>query len=424
MIRYLVCGLTIFLGGLACAGNVPQNIPGEDATLALLLGQGVNTVDWTTKGFCVELGELQTQSRQSTGQYAEFRMLEISSESSLRQNLNISAAGMLKSSIFFKLDARTRFARSVNKNQFSRYLLVHVRVANQLELASSFTFKQNAIDLLTTGRMEDFIEFCGNEFIYGRRTGGELFALFEFEFHSKSKEQQFDLAVKSQGMNWRASAGIGHEMQAFDKFGKAQIKIYRLGGKGQFPHVDNLIDFGRKFSEFVDVLGKEFVTLEMISKDYSGVEPINLVTNSKMLLKQDQIIQQLALSRDAALETLNTIIYIKRNINKFVDVDASYLDKVERQVKEFINVNNSHVISCFQDIFAGCRVPDLPMPTLIVPARKLIGDRCPHGWLWSSTEQACCQTQKTVACQMHDRHQQRCLLFSLAKSVTKCREVT
>ena len=401
-----------------------QNISGEDSTLALLPSQGLNTVDGTTKGFCVELGELKTQSSQETGQYAEFRMLEISSESSLRENLNISAAGMLRSSIFFKMDARFRFARSVNKNKFSRYLLVHVRVANQMELASSFKFTQNAIDLLQTGRMQDFVEFCGNEFVYGRRTGGELFALFEFEFTSASKERQFDLAVKSSGMGWQASTSIDDEVSTLSKFGRSQIKIYRLGGKGQFPHVRNLAEFGRKFAEFITVLGKQFVTLELVSKDYSGVEPINLVTNSKMLLKQDQIIQQLAINRDTAIEMLNTIVYVKRNVHNFVGVDSAYLDRTEKEIKEFININNAHVIACFQDVFSGCTIPTVVMPTLVVPAKKFSrSSLCADGFTWVEEKKACCLKHKAVNCQLKD-DLNRCLIYSIASTLTQCEEGT
>ena len=404
--------------------NSVWNLSGEDSTLALLPGQGLNTVDGTTKGFCVELGELQTQSSQKTGQYAEFRMLEISSESSLRENLNISAAGMLRSSIFFKIDAKFRFARSVNKNKSSRYLLVHARVANQMELASGFKFTQNAIDLLQTGRMKDFVEFCGNEFVYGRRTGGELFALFEFEFSSTSKERQFDLAVKSSGLGWQASTGIDHEMNIFSKFGRSQIKIYRLGGKGPFPSVRNLAEFGRTFAEFVTVLGKQFVTLELVSKDYSGVEPINLVTNSKMLLKQDQIIQQLAINRDAAIEILNTIVYIKRNIHNFIGVESAYLDRVEKEIKEFINVNNTHVIACFQDVFSGCSVPTAVMPTLIVPAKKFShSNLCADGLTWSQEKQSCCLRHKIINCQLKD-DLNRCLIYSITDTLIQCEERT
>lgn len=399
----LVCVLLSSVAQEACAAAINKNIPGEDAGLALLMGQGLNTVDWTAKGYCVDLGKLQTQSNQHTGQYAEFRMLEITSESALRENLNISAAGMLKSTVFFKIDGRLRFARSVNKNRSSRYLLVHVRVANQMELASSFTFRQSAIDLLKNGEKEAFVEFCGNEFVYGRRTGGELFALFEFEFNSEQHERRFDAAIRASGLMWRAAADIENEVDAFSELGSTQIKIYRLGGQGKFPEIKNLVDFGREFSSIVSVLGKEFVTLELVTKDYSGVEPVKLVKAAKMLLKQDQIVRQLAVNNDYAVEMLNTITYIKSNANRFERVDHAYLDARELEVRKFLNLNNAHVIACFEDVFNGCRLPEQTLPTFVVPRKKSVSaSRCAENFSWSAEQQACCQQLHRVFCELRN----------------------
>ena len=398
----------VFIAGLACIFTMcssfnKRNVPGEDTSVAMLLGQGLNTVDGSIKGFCVELGELQTQSSQSAGQYTEFRMLEITSESALRENLNISAAGVLKSSVFFKLDSRFRFARSVNKNKMSRYLLVHARVANQIELASNFKFKQSATDLLKSGHTEEFVTFCGNEFAYGRRTGGELFALFEFEFHTRKQERKFDLAIKASGMSalgWQATANINNNTNYFANFGRSQVKIFSLGGVGQLPKVNSIAEFGKEFEKFIAALKKRSVTLEIITKDYSGVEPINLTVKPKFLLRQDQIVQQLARNRDYAVELLNTITYIKRNLQDYEDVTVEYLDQKELEVKAFINTNNLHVIACFEDVFKGCQVPEIVMPTLTVPQKKP-----------QQSDNNDCKVVKMVDCQLHDQHV--CLLYSL-----------
>ena len=424
MINIIFLVLACIFAGYCRGATDELNVPGEDTSVALLLGQGINTVDGLVKGFCVELEELQTQSNQTTGQYTEFRMLEIISESSLRENLNISAAGVLKSSVFFKLDSRFRFASSVNKNTSSRYLLVHVRVANQVELAKGFTFKQNAIDLLETGRMEDFVDFCGNEFVYGRRTGGELFALFEFELSTRNEEQLFDLAIKASGLSafkWQASGGVKREVSFFEKFGRSQVKIFSIGGMGKLPQVDNLSEFGEEFDEFIATLKKRSVTLELITKDYSGVEPINLVLNSKFLLKQNQIIQQLARNRDYAVEMLNTIVYIKRNSQNFIDINHKDLNQKEREVKEFININNKHVVSCFADIYAGCQIPDAIMPVLEMPMKKKSGSTgCVEGYYWHEQRKKCCRQHKVAHCQLENK-QGDCDLYAL-ENILHCVE--
>jgi len=415
--------LLVVVGREACAETINKNVHGEDASLALLLGQGLSTVDWEAKGFCVDLDEMRTQSGQERGQYAEFRMLEITSESSLRENLNISAAGMLKSSVFFKIDARVNFARSVNKNSSSRYLLVHVRVANQMLLASGFTFRPNAIDLLKGGRTEDFISSCGNEFVYGQRTGGELFALFEFEFRSRAQERLFDTAVATSGLMWQAGADIDASVNAFSKLGSTQMKIFRRGGRGKIPEIRSLVDLAREFTNIVSLLEKNFVTLELVSKNYAGVEPINLVVGSTTMLRQDLIVQQLARNNDQAIEMLNTIAFIKSRPHNFEQVDYAYLDTTEKMIRQFININNAHVVACFDDIFNGCKVPEVVIPVFKEPQR--IRDHsplCADGFSWWQAQQSCCRTLKSIDCQL-DIGNGLCLLNRL-KTTTECQENT
>ncbi len=419
--RALMLLLLIVIGREAGAGTVGKNVHGEDASLALLLGQGLSTVDWEAKGFCVDLAELRTQSGQEHGQYAEFRMLEITSESSLRENLNISAAGMLKSSVFFKIDARVNFARSVNKNSSSRYLLVHVRVANQMLLASGFSFRPNAIDLLKDGRTEDFVSSCGNEFVYGQRTGGELFALFEFEFHSSKRERLFDAAVAASGLAWRAGADIDTSAKAFNELGSTQMKIFRRGGRGKIPEIKSLVDLAREFSNVVSLLEKNFVTLELVSKNYAGVEPINIVVGSTTMLRQDLIVQQLARNNDQAIEMLNTISFIKSRPHNFEQVDYDYLDATEKMIRQFININNTHVVACFDDIFNGCKVPEIVIPAFRAPQR--IRDKsplCDDGFSWRQAQQSCCRTLKSIDCRF-DIGGGLCWLNHL-ETTTKCQE--
>ena len=398
--RLLLLSVWLSVIGQEACGVLVQNVHGEDASLALLPGQGLSTVDWEARGFCVDLAEMQTQSGQEKGQYAEFRLLEITSESSLRENLNISAAGMLKSAVLFKVDARVNFARSVNKNSSSRYLLVHVRVANQLLLASGFTLRPNAIDLLKDGRTKDFVKACGNEFVYGRRTGGELFALFEFEFYSSERERAFDAAVAASGLAWRAGTDIDGSVSAFSKLGATQMKIFRRGGQGKLPEVKNLVELAREFANIVSLLEQNFVTLELISKNYAGVEPINLVVDSTKMLRQNLIVQQLARNNDQAIEMLNTIAFIKSRPHHFEQVDYDYLDATEKMIRQFINVNNTHVVACFDDIFNGCKMPEIVIPAFRAPTRiRDSSPLCVEGYSWSPTKLACCRTLKSIECQ-------------------------
>ena len=156
----------------------------------------------------------------------------------------------------------------------------------------------------------------------------------------------------------------------------------------------------REFSNIVSLLGKNFVTLELVAKNYAGVEPINIVTGSTAMLRQDLIVQQLARNNDQAIEMLNTITYIKSNQHKFEVVDLAYLDASEKRLREFININNAHVVACFDDIFGGCQVPEIVLPSFSAPPRVQRGNAlCAEGFSWSETQQSCCQENKHIICE-------------------------
>ena len=135
--------LSVFIATLSsCGASNPtssnvKNVPGDDSNAALLLGQGYVPVDGTAKGNCVTLGPLITQSGNLTGNSADYRLLEITSQSALREALNVSAQASF-SGLVSKANARVGYSQSVNKNSQSKYLLVHTRVKNQLELADHY----------------------------------------------------------------------------------------------------------------------------------------------------------------------------------------------------------------------------------------------------------------------------------------------
>ena len=394
---------------LSCGGprsltkTVLFNVPGEDSSMALLPGQGLNHIDWTPKGFCTDTQHFQTQSGQSTGQFVEFRLLEISSVSALRESLNVTAAASFQASVFGRISARMDYAKSVNKNSQSRYLLVHTRVGNQLNLATQFRFRPEAKALLQQGDTKRFLENCGTQFVYGYRTGGEFFALFEFEFSSTEEDRKFGMAIQATGMSWKASAEVNAALQKFNLQARTHVSIYRMGGAGVLPDVTDIRSFALQYPTMVNTLHNHFVTLELITKDYSGVEPVNLAPNPGLVIRQDQVINQLARDRDRAMEVLNSVRYIKLHPQEFEAISMqTQLDQGEAQLTAYINGVNQSAVNCFADLLQGCVLPTLSFPSVPLPPRKERKNRCEPGFLWSESDQKCCRTEVHVVCIAED----------------------
>ncbi len=408
-----VLSALLFLGscGESPRKTVLLNVPGEDSSMALLPGQGLNHIDWTPKGFCTDTQHFQTQSGQSTGQFVEFRLLEITSMSALRESLNVTASASFQASVFGRVSARMDYAKSVNKNSQSRYLLVHTRVGNQLNLATQFRFRPEAQALLQQGNTKQFLENCGTQFVYGYRTGGEFFALFEFEFSSSEEDRKFGMAIQASGLSWKAATEVNSALQKFNLNARTHLSIYRMGGAGALPDVNDIRSFALQYPTMVSTLNHNFVTLELITKDYSGVEPVNLAPNPGLVIRQDQIINQLARDRDHALESANTIRYIKLHPQEFDLVGVSgELDRGEVQLTGYINAVNQSAVNCFADLLQGCSLPSLPFPSVVIPLRKMSQNRCEPGFTWSQSDGKCCRMEIRSVCVAEDA-EGNCLVY-------------
>ncbi|MEY3900770.1 MAG: hypothetical protein RL189_76 [Pseudomonadota bacterium] len=415
--RTVVTSAIVFVA-VSCGKGGPavsefKNVPGEDSSLALLLGQGLNPVENKAKGHCVTLGALKTQSGNVTGEIAEFRLLEITSESRLRESLNVSASASFGGLTGANYSGRMSFAQSINKNSQSKYLMVHTRVANQLELASNFSFTPEIQVLLKSSGGDAFARHCGSEFVYGRRTGGEFFAIFEFSFSSVEEERQFSAALSAAGVGWKASQQINTALSNFNMNAKTHVKMYRQGGNGELPQVEDLQDFARKFPTLVSGASGAPVTLELITKDYSGVSPIDLKPNPQVLTRQQYVMQRLAENRDQASELARDLRYIAQNSNQYEELNSEQISNWEKLINIYINKQNDAAVDCMSDAFGACKMPDVSFPVIELPAR-IVSARtaCVAGWSFDEAVKKCCQVFSEKLCTIPDGAG-KCLAWSL-----------
>ncbi len=419
--------LILIFGAISCSrgddrSELAANIPGEDSSLAVLPGQGINHVTWKPKGFCVAVEGFKTQSGQELGQLTEYRFLEITSETALRESLNISASASLRYGSFGGGSARFNFSQSVKKNANSRYLLVQTRVGNQLKIGTKYTYTDLAQKLLKGNRKSEFTEQCGTEFVYAFRTGGEFFALFEFEFFSLEEESHFDAAIQASGLRWKAAASINEDLARFNTSARVQVRILRLGGTDELPEVQNLNDFALAFPKIVNAVNGQAVTLELISKDYTGVEPIDLKPNPLVVDRQEWILNQVAQNRDQADELYNTILYIKKNRSGFDGFDEVRLSATEKELTAYINRQFAATVDCFADIINSCQLPEVVMPTVILPAKKYSpSEMCDGGFSWHPGQKKCCRKEIIMGVCRIPGPNGTCLVHDVLREQLKCK---
>jgi hypothetical protein len=292
---------------------------------------------------------------------------------------------------------------------------VHTRVANQNEMATSFRFKDDVRRIFEQGKERAFVDQCGTEFVYGRRTGGEFYALFEYEFSSSEEEKRFSSAIEASGVGWKAANNASQEMAKFNMSAKIHVKVLRLGGSGPLPQISNLVDYGEKLPEIVASAGGAPVTLELITKDYSGVEPLDIKFNPELTARQFYVINAIAKNKDDAHEMLNTVRYVRKNSDLFILDSPEDIDRAELHLTEFINKQSDAAVSCFHDLWQGCRIPELAFPDVKIPKRRWEGsNQCNRSYTWSAEEKACCRVIKRMECVLVDANEQ-CLAHEIKK---------
>jgi hypothetical protein len=350
-------------------------LPGEDPSSAVLLGQGHDTITLEGMGHCVDLGELKTQSGNTDGRIAEFQIEEIRSETDLRERLGISATLAMMAALYGNPTGRMNFVHESRVNTQNRYLLVKSRVANQLEIASKFAFSADAQELLErTGSDEDaFVQACGNEFVYSRRTGVAFYALLEFLTITHEQARRFDAAAEGNYNGWRGVIDLDASLGRFAGIAETRIRMIQLGGTRSFPQLGDLEEFARTYPSLVESSLAGAVTLELVTKNYGGVTPTFLAPDLRKTRARAVTVEELARNREKVEDLRRAIDYIRGNL-PFYQYDRKLHDfgRWLTELKNFSDANDDIARSCLVGNWDWCSVPPThKLPDIQLPIRKL-----------------------------------------------------
>lgn len=369
------------LSGLAFGALQGSNaqagvFPGEDPSLAVLPGQGLNTITREALGNCVNIGNFRTQSGNETGQIAESWIEEMVNINQMIKSLRIDASaymGAVGGVGGGDQGGTLGFVDSVSKNSVHRYLLIKSRLGNQLEIGSDFSFTPSVEQFLAGGGSPSaFFSHCGNEFIYSTRTGSEVITVIEFLIKSNAQDKKFSLILQNlQYQQWIGNFALINELKKFE--GTADTKVYmaRKGGQGALPHVEKLEDFIKEYPHIIDVSLTDPVALEIVGKTYGGVQPLNLVPDDSTMREKDYAISEIAARHAESSDALSSIRFVTANLKDFkYDPKVHDLAAQERAFMNYQRELASVGRACVTGVWSLCALPSTPMPVTNLPERK------------------------------------------------------
>jgi hypothetical protein len=345
----------------------------------ITLGKGYNSLSGEVKGQCVDTGGLvdaggkePDSGNTSTSQTVKIEIKDITSLTSLREQLNISTAASFKAFGGNGGSAKMSFAKEVNFNSESRYLLISSKVINATLVEKSPTFTKDVQEGIASGKLvgDAFLKYCGNEYVYSTTTGGEFIAVLEFSASSLQESQRLDASLKASYGAFSGSANISKAIERLAKNSLRQINIYRAGGKGEVVGPDDFEKFAKEFPSKVEntVSGSPTI-VEINTRSYDGVGPSALQPNTVGLAQQEQLLKQMGAEFEKAIMTRNGIQSILMNAEKYEAFDAVSLQQSEMELKEVINKLNTAAIGCFEN-YKNCAIPDYSFPVINRPQVK------------------------------------------------------
>jgi hypothetical protein len=333
----------------------------------LLVGRGFNSVRAEVLGDCVKRGALTTIG--GNAQTTRFSMKQIETVEDLKESLSVSASGSFGYGVYSG-SAKASYMKSKDFSSNSSYLLVSVRVENQTEVLDAYEFTDSARALLKANKRTEFLARCGDEFVAAKTTGGEFTAIVEFMSKTEEQKQKISAAIKGSGGTWNVAADFKSSMEKLSKFSESKVTILRVGGSGELPNFNDLVDTALKFPIMITANNAWPYSVTTVSYDSVLDNDPNLPRPINLRQAQ-RFFEQISSAYLSLIKVRNDINYVLKNQNQFQDVDVNSLNAAQAALASEITQIESAPNRCFDapDAPENCTVPSFTIPQVAYPKR-------------------------------------------------------
>lgn len=292
------------------------------STDRLLIGQGFNSITGEQCGNSViyegnEQEELGLAAGGSNGQIVAYNLEMVESFEQIKKTMKASAAISLGWGVFSS-DLTFEFMSSGTFTQYNVFMMIKMTVLNPAKVLKRSRLTQPALLRAQKGA-KSFNQYCGDSYVYGKQTGGQILAIVQFSTTSQEDHEQVKLDVKGTV----AGYGSGHASfeQSLDKIKtikNTKINIVRKGGVDVVPSMDSLIEASRNFPQLVGETGGNPIAIQMLLRRYNTVEDdVDSVVNLEDFDTQAISISKIASLLDKAYLAKSDIRFISENKNLF-----------------------------------------------------------------------------------------------------------
>lgn len=176
------------------------------------VGGGWDSLTDDPRGDCIVLGPLLDNNPTATGNTVVWSISYTKDSNELRKALSVSASASLKAG-FGSGSVKARYAESVATNHFSVYALARVNVLKSSRSMRNVFMTPGNATLVENGKLDIFRRRCGDRFVVGEQSGGELVGVFEFAADSLQKRQELEATVKASSGTWSAKGSFASSVE-------------------------------------------------------------------------------------------------------------------------------------------------------------------------------------------------------------------
>jgi hypothetical protein len=230
--------------------NEPR-VPAGNSLLEM--GRGYDSITSSPKSFCITNREEATPQTIPNTSEGQFAISHETSSSHLASTLHMTADATFGIGVFSG-NASGSYFDSKNTSMYAERLLVSNSSWNERTLLKQLPvgLTKDAQVALSQGP-EAFRELCGDEYIEGKITGGELTALFTLETNSQDEQSRIHGDFSASATTNSVSASLDQSLNSYSDSKRLDISILRKGPAEDYSNLkpSDLIEAVRTFASKV-----------------------------------------------------------------------------------------------------------------------------------------------------------------------------
>jgi hypothetical protein len=278
------------------------------------IGMGFNSESGLAIGTALESFEVQADPV-APGQEVLASVTVVNSHEELMKRMGMSFEAQGRYGLF-SASAKAQFSESSNYNSTSTFLVARCIVQNPFRRGKNFRVTQDARDLLTALRFDEFKRAFGDSFVRGLQTGGEFYAVIRIT--SVSTATQSELAASLQAeYNGLVAAGSFKAQYAQANASASSRSEYtatmfqRAGSGAQISPTVEISEVIARYKNFPEIAGASAFAYEAEVATYDTL-PLPLPTPEE----QEDFLFALRDAREKKLhyiQTKNDLEFALRN---------------------------------------------------------------------------------------------------------------